>query len=110
MTYSYYGRRNNSIFDVFTLNPLPYPVLLILAVISIFLGMSWYFSYEEMVEAAEEQMSWVLLIIPLVILFVVRWLSSMENPDMLFAKSPWEWKRQTHHHPPEGALHGVWLL
>ncbi|XP_048233612.1 uncharacterized protein LOC8285147 [Ricinus communis] len=103
MTYSYYGRRNNSIFDVFTLNPLPYPVLLILAVISIFLGMSWYFSYEEMVEAAEEQMSWVLLIIPLVILFVVRWLSSMENPDMLFAKSPWEWKRQTHHHPPEGS-------
>ncbi|WCJ39555.1 hypothetical protein M5689_020536 [Euphorbia peplus] len=99
-----YGRRNNSIFDGFTLSPLPYPVLLILGVTSVFLGISWLFSYEDMVEAAEEQTKWVLLVIPLVIILVVRWLSSMENPDMLFAKSPWEWKRGTHHRaPPEGS-------
>ncbi|KAJ9132742.1 hypothetical protein P3X46_033579 [Hevea brasiliensis] len=101
MTY-YYGRRSNSIFDVFTLNPLPYPVLLMLAVISIFLGISWYFSYEEIAETAEMQMNWLLLATPLVLLFLVRWLSFMENPDM-FAKSPWEWKRRTHHRPPEGS-------
>ncbi|XP_050230922.1 uncharacterized protein LOC126679943 [Mercurialis annua] len=104
MSYYQYGRRNNSIFDSFTLNPVPYPVLLIFAVISLFLGISWYFSYEEMVESAEEQMNWLLLIVPLVLLFAVRWLSSMENPDLLFAKSPWDWKRGTHHRPaPEGS-------
>lgn len=100
MAYHYHGRRSNSIFDAFTLNPLPYPVLAILALVSIFLGISGLFSYEEMVEATEEQTKWVLLVIPLVILFIVRWLSSMDNPDSLFAKSPWELKRRTHHRPP----------
>ncbi|KDP27589.1 hypothetical protein JCGZ_19594 [Jatropha curcas] len=56
-----------------------------------------------MVEAAEEQMNWLLLATPLLLLFIVRWLSSMENPDMLFAKSPWDWKRGTHRRPPEGS-------
>ncbi|OAY52379.1 uncharacterized protein LOC110612609 [Manihot esculenta] len=103
MSYYYYGRRSNSIFEAFTLDPLPYPVLLILAVISIFLGISWYFSYEEIVETAKLQMNLLLLATPLLLLFLVRWLSSMENPDMLFAKSPWEWKRRTYHRPPEGS-------
>lgn len=94
----------SSILEVFSLNPLPYPVLLILAVISIFLGMSWYFSYEEAVESAEEQMSWVLLATPVVLVVVVRWLSSMENPgSSLFATSPWDQRRRTHHLPSEGS-------
>ncbi|KAB1207580.1 hypothetical protein CJ030_MR7G022882 [Morella rubra] len=93
----------SSIFEVFSLNPLPYPVMLILAVISIFLGMSWYFSYEEAVESAEEQMSWVLLATPIVLVIIVQWLSSMENPDRLFAMSPWDQRRRTHHRPSEGS-------
>lgn len=93
----------SSIFEVFSLNPLPYPVMLILAVISIFLGMSWYFSYEEAVESAEEQMSWVLLATPIVLVIIVQWLSSMENPDWLFAMSPWDQRRRTHHRPSEGS-------
>ncbi|KAF8405369.1 hypothetical protein HHK36_010273 [Tetracentron sinense] len=100
-----YGRRSqsSSILEVFTLNPLPYPVLLILAVISIFLGISWYFSYESVVEAAEEQMSWVITATPIVLLIAVHWLSSIENPERLFATSPSDRRRSTHHRPSEGS-------
>ncbi|KAJ4826098.1 hypothetical protein Tsubulata_010945 [Turnera subulata] len=88
----YYGRRSNSIFDVFSLNPLPYPVLLLLAVVAIFLGISWFFSYEDMVETAETQLSWVLLVIPLALIVIVRWFMS-----------PWDKRRRTHHIPSEGS-------
>ena len=100
-----YGRsRASSVLDAFTLNPLPYPVLLILAVIFVFLGTSWYFSYEEVVEAAEEQLGWVLFATPVVLLLIVRWLSSMDSSDYwFFSSSPWERRRRTHHIPSEGS-------
>ncbi|GAV91498.1 hypothetical protein CFOL_v3_34893 [Cephalotus follicularis] len=100
-----YDRRgSSSIFDAFTLNPLPYPVLLILAVILVFLGTSWYFNYESAMEDAEQQINWLLLATPLVLLVIVRWLSSMENADMIFAMSPWgDKRRRTHHQPSEGS-------
>jgi hypothetical protein len=100
---AYRRSTTTSILEVFSLNPLPYPVLLILAVISIFLGMSWYFSYEEAVESAEEQMGLVLLVTPVVLVVIVRWLSSMENPGSLFSTSPWNQRRRTHHLPSEGS-------
>ncbi|XP_023640150.1 uncharacterized protein LOC111831011 [Capsella rubella] len=78
-----YGERRSSILDSFSLSPLPYPVLLILAVASVFLLTSWYFSFEEAAESAEEQMNLALLLIPLFLIVLVRWLSSMENPDAL---------------------------
>lgn len=93
----------SSILEVFSLDPLPYPVLLILAVISIFLGMSWYLSYEDAVESVEEQMSWLLLATPLVLVIIVQWLSSLENPDWLFSMSPWDQRRRTHRRPSEGS-------
>ncbi|KAK6253796.1 hypothetical protein QUC31_015516 [Theobroma cacao] len=98
-----YYRRGDSIFDSFSLSPLPYPVLLILAVTSIFLGISWYVNYESVLEAAEEQMSWLLLITPVVLIFLARWLSSVEASDLLFGSSPWERRRRTHHRPSEGS-------
>ncbi|CAN1140295.1 hypothetical protein LINPERHAP1_LOCUS16240 [Linum perenne] len=85
----YYGRsRSDSFFDSFTLTPLPYPVLLILAVIAVFLGTSWYFSYEELVESTESQFGWGLFVLPVLLIFLVRWLSSF---------SPWELRRRTHY-------------
>ncbi|KAK3028654.1 hypothetical protein RJ639_037834 [Escallonia herrerae] len=57
----------SSILEVFSLDPLPYPVILFLCVIFIFLGTQWYVSYESMVEAAEENMGWALLAAPLLI-------------------------------------------
>ncbi|CAI0438375.1 unnamed protein product [Linum tenue] len=85
----YYRRRGDSIFDNFTLNPLPYPVLLILAVIAIFLGGSWYFSYEELVESTESSMGLGLFVLPVLLIFLVRWMSS-----------PWDRRRRTHYQAP----------
>ncbi|CAI0438376.1 unnamed protein product [Linum tenue] len=98
----YYRRRGDSIFDNFTLNPLPYPVLLILAVIAIFLGGSWYFSYEELVESTESSMGLGLFVLPVLLIFLVRWLSSMESCDMVFfgMSSPWDRRRRTHYQAP----------
>lgn len=95
----YNGRSNSSIFDSLTLSPLPYPVLLILAVASIFLFISWYVSYESAVEAAEEQLNWVLLLTPLLLILMVRWLSTMDTSDMFFSMSPWERRWRTHREP-----------
>ncbi|EXB36835.1 hypothetical protein L484_003219 [Morus notabilis] len=100
-----YGKRSTStsILEGFSLNPLPYPVLLIMAVTFIFLGTKWYFSFEEVVESAEEQINWVLFVVPILLILIVRWLSSMEDSDSLFGMSPWERRRRTHHRPSEGS-------
>ncbi|TXG64739.1 hypothetical protein EZV62_011733 [Acer yangbiense] len=95
--------RRSSFFDSFTLNPLPYPVFLILAVTFIFLGISWFFSYEEAIESAEEQMGWILFATPVVLIVFVRLLSSFETNMFFSSKSPWELRRSTHHHPSEGS-------
>ncbi|KAK6160795.1 hypothetical protein DH2020_004176 [Rehmannia glutinosa] len=76
-----YGRSTSfsSVSEVFSLNPLPYQVLLILAVIFIFLGLQWYVSLESAV-GAEESMGWLLMVVSLVFLFaVVKWLSSFDS-------------------------------
>ncbi|KAI3422939.1 uncharacterized protein J3R85_011564 [Psidium guajava] len=100
-----YGRStSSSIADVFTLNPLPYPVLVILAVISIFLGISWYFSYESAVETAEEQMGWILLATPIILIVLVTLLSSMDDPQSFFTgRSPWGRSGATYGRPSEGS-------
>ncbi|KAI3736349.1 hypothetical protein L6452_15888 [Arctium lappa] len=87
---------HSSIFEAFSLNPLPYPVLLILALIFFFLGFQWYSSYEEAIEATEESFNWLLLITPLLLLFAVKWLSSMDNPEKIFGfgLSPWDRRRR----------------
>ncbi|KAK7351912.1 hypothetical protein VNO77_11681 [Canavalia gladiata] len=99
-----YGRsRVSSVLEGFTLNPLPYPVLLILLVIFLFLGISWYFSYEEVVESAEEQLGWILFVTPVLLLLIARWLSSVDTSDWwFFSPSPWETRRRTHYQPSEG--------
>ncbi|KAK8370541.1 hypothetical protein V6Z12_A01G183600 [Gossypium hirsutum] len=94
--------RGDYILDLFSLTPLPYPVLLILSLTSVFLGISSYLNYESAVESADQQMSWVLFATPVVLILLARWLSSMEVSGMLFGSSPWERIRRTHHHPSEG--------
>lgn len=84
---AYQGRSSSISETFFTLTPLPYPVLLLLAVISIFLGASWYTSYESVVESAEQNFSWLLLATPVALILLVRWLSSIDNLDTLL---PWD--------------------
>lgn len=101
-----YPHRKNtasSILDGFSLNPLPYPVLLFLGVIFIFLGIQWFVSYEEVMEATEESFGWILMIVPLVLLFAVKWLSTVDPPDWFFGGSPWDRRRRTYQLPSEGS-------
>ncbi|XP_022136126.1 uncharacterized protein LOC111007895 [Momordica charantia] len=91
----------DSILDSLSLNPLPYPVLLLLGVVFVFLGASWWFSYESAVEAAEEQINWLLFATPVLLIVLVRCLSSVD--PSFFASSPWERRRSTHRLPPEGS-------
>ncbi|CAN6554665.1 unnamed protein product [Malus baccata var. baccata] len=100
---SYYGKSPTSSFlEGFSLSPLPYPVLLILAVLSIFLGISWYSSIESAVEEVGVQFNWVFLLTPVVLILIVKVLSYMD-PDWLFSMSLWEQRRRTHHLPSEGS-------
>ncbi|XP_074304455.1 uncharacterized protein LOC141639174 [Silene latifolia] len=75
----YIRRREPSILDGFSLRPLPYPVLLILLVVCVFLGMKFTSSYEEVVETTESQVNWLLLATPLILIFAVKLLSSVEG-------------------------------
>ncbi|GAA0140242.1 hypothetical protein LIER_35208 [Lithospermum erythrorhizon] len=96
----------SSIMDFLYLNPLPFPLLLVFFVISLFLGMKFYFSYESIVEATEESMGWFLMAAPLVILIIVRMLSGVENipGGWLFGSSPFDRRRRMYYQmPSEGS-------
>ncbi|PKI52924.1 uncharacterized protein LOC116194323 [Punica granatum] len=106
MAYYYNQRRSPTaaaISDGFTLSPLPWPVLVILAVAFVFLGTSWYFSLESAVETAEEEMGWLLLATPVVLLLLVQWLSSIESPDSFLG---WDRRRRSHHWMPPSSEGG----
>lgn len=94
------SRSGPSILDSFSLSPLPYPVLLILAVASVFLMTSWYLSFEDAAESAGEQMNLALLLIPLFLIVLVRWLSTVENPDAFLGM--FSNRRQTYGSPNAG--------
>ncbi|KAL3515026.1 hypothetical protein ACH5RR_021928 [Cinchona calisaya] len=100
-----YRRSSAATFlEVFSLNPLPYPVLLILGVIFIFLGLQWYVSYESVVEATEESMGWVLMAVPLVLIILVRLLSNVDSPERFFwGSSPWDRHRRMQYQYSEGS-------
>ncbi|KAM0935225.1 hypothetical protein DsansV1_C29g0209581 [Dioscorea sansibarensis] len=91
-----YGKREPSIFDSFTLSPLPYPVIFILAMVLLLLGISGFFTYESIMEDAEEQINWVLFIIPVVLLLLIRWLSSFESFEGLFGFLPYDYRRRSY--------------
>ncbi|CAO2815540.1 unnamed protein product [Amaranthus hypochondriacus] len=73
-----YPRRNPSICDGLTLRPLPYPVILILMIISIFLAIKFYFVSEEAAEAFEFEINWLLIATPLILIFAVKLLSARQ--------------------------------
>ncbi|KAG6499013.1 hypothetical protein ZIOFF_038769 [Zingiber officinale] len=78
------GYSSSALVEGFTLSPPPYPVLLVLLMVLLLLGLSWFFDYETFVEEAEEQMSWLLLLLPVLLVFLIRWVSSMESLDEAF--------------------------
>jgi len=84
---AYYGDRRpeSSIVEAFTLSPLPYPVILILLMVSLLLGVSWFFTYEDFIEEAAEQFSWALLAVPIALVLLIRWISSVDSFDGYFS-------------------------
>ncbi|GAB4853211.1 hypothetical protein Ancab_017398 [Ancistrocladus abbreviatus] len=93
MGYYYYGRRpyNPSILDYFY---LPFPLILFTIVIFLFLGISVYFSFAETAESTGTQINWLLLATPVLLIFAVRWLSSMQDPMCFFGLTPYERRRR----------------
>ncbi|XP_039065793.1 uncharacterized protein LOC120211282, partial [Hibiscus syriacus] len=80
------------IFDPFSSSSLPYPILLILTLTSIFFA--W--------NLVEEQMSRELFATPVALIFLARWLSSVDLSGMLFGSSTYERIRRTHQRSSEG--------
>jgi hypothetical protein len=87
---SYYDRRDSSIVEAFTLSPLPYPVIMILGMVTLLLGVSWFFSYEDFMEDAAEQFSWILLGIPIALVLIIKWISSVDSFEGYFGFYPTE--------------------
>ena len=89
---SYYDRRGGeaSIVEAFTLSPLPYPVILILVMVTLLLGVSWFFTYEDFIEEAAEQFSWILLGVPIALVLLIKWISSVDTFEGYFGFYPTE--------------------
>ncbi|WVZ56259.1 hypothetical protein U9M48_006816 [Paspalum notatum var. saurae] len=102
---SYYGdrRAESSIVEAFTLSPLPYPVLLILLMVSLLLGVSWFFTYEDFIEEASEQLSWALLVLPVALVLLIRWISSVETFEGYFGFYRTERHGRRYEAPAEGS-------
>ncbi|GJN30894.1 hypothetical protein PR202_gb19239 [Eleusine coracana subsp. coracana] len=83
---SYHGdrRAESSLVEAFTLSPVPSPVILILLMVTLLLGVSWFFTYEDFIEEATEQLSWLLLAVPIALVLLIRWISSVESFEGYF--------------------------
>ncbi|KAF9676119.1 hypothetical protein SADUNF_Sadunf09G0105100 [Salix dunnii] len=89
-----YRRRSDVVYDAFTLNPLPYPVLLIFAVIAFLFWIPWYLNHKDIAGTAEKQVNWLIFLVPFVIIAIVGWLFNM---------APWDRRRRTYQQPSEGS-------
>ncbi|BAH92077.1 uncharacterized protein [Oryza sativa Japonica Group] len=92
---AYQRGETSSVVEAFTLSPLPYPVILILLMVMLLLGVSWFFTYEDFMEEAAEQLSWALLLVPVALVLLIRWISSVDTFDGYFSFYPTErrWNR-----------------
>ncbi|RRT71029.1 hypothetical protein B296_00032198 [Ensete ventricosum] len=59
--------------------PLPLHLCLFLLTLFMFIGLSWYMTYESVFESLFDQLKFLLMMSPLVLLLVVHWLSSDER-------------------------------
>ncbi|KAJ6851683.1 uncharacterized protein M6B38_258265 [Iris pallida] len=56
--------------------PLPLHLCFFLLTLFLFVGVSWYLSYESLVESVADQLRVLLILSPLLLLLAVHWLSS----------------------------------
>lgn len=60
-------------------SPLPIHLCFLLVILFMFLGFSWYISYESLFEGLFDQIKLVLIVSPLVLLLVLHLLSNFDN-------------------------------
>ncbi|XP_039126814.1 uncharacterized protein LOC120262960 [Dioscorea cayenensis subsp. rotundata] len=61
---------------------LPIHLCFFLVILLLFMGISWYMSYESAFESVMEQLKLMLILSPLVLLLAVHWLSQ-RSPELL---------------------------
>ncbi|XP_038985563.1 uncharacterized protein LOC120111747 [Phoenix dactylifera] len=64
--------------------PLPLHLCFFLLTLFLFIGLSWYMSYESAFESLIDQIKLFLIVSPLVLLLVVHWLSSCDRRRVPF--------------------------
>ncbi|CAM8899293.1 unnamed protein product [Rhodiola kirilowii] len=89
----------------FSLNPPPHPVLIILAILSVFLGVSWYSSFDSARESAGEHLNWLLLATPVALIFLAHLASSIEDPEEWLFGTPLERRLRSHGRVDGGGDH-----
>ncbi|GJN08466.1 hypothetical protein PR202_ga26388 [Eleusine coracana subsp. coracana] len=58
--------------------------------VTLLLGVSWFFTYEDFIEEATEQLSWLLLAVPIALVLLIRWISSVDSFEGYFGFYPSE--------------------
>uniref|UniRef100_A0A7N0U5U8 Uncharacterized protein n=1 Tax=Kalanchoe fedtschenkoi TaxID=63787 RepID=A0A7N0U5U8_KALFE len=99
---------SNPYFSSSSLHPPPYPALILLAILAVFLAASWRSSYESAREAAGAHLGWALLATPVALIFLARLVSSVENAEEWVFGTPLERQRRSHLRGRPGREGGGW--
>ncbi|CAA6655957.1 unnamed protein product [Spirodela intermedia] len=59
--------------------PVPYPVLLLLGLVGLLLGVPLFLAYESAVEEAQQRLNWGLMAVPVLLIFAIRWAASFQG-------------------------------
>ncbi|PKI78722.1 hypothetical protein CRG98_000947 [Punica granatum] len=68
--------------------PMPHTVLLFLLITAIFIALSKLLAFDSLFEAPEININWGLLAVPIVILAIVHYLSSLDKPRKFYGPVP----------------------
>ncbi|KAL9668335.1 hypothetical protein QQ045_002715 [Rhodiola kirilowii] len=90
------SNNTSSISNSLSLNPPRHPVLIILAILYVFLGASWYSSLDSARESAGEHLNWLLLATLVALIFLAHLASSVKDPEELIFGTPVERRRRSH--------------
>ncbi|XP_031495230.1 uncharacterized protein LOC116260850 [Nymphaea colorata] len=102
-------RRDSSMLYAFTISPLPYPVLLVVVLVLVLLGISSYLSYEDVLEDVATQINLVMLVIPVLIVIILRWLWTVEDEWNFLGFRPYDWKYDYRRRRPSEGSSPWWV-
>ncbi|CAA7391362.1 unnamed protein product [Spirodela intermedia] len=83
----YTGSGGPSALENLGVQPVPYPVLLILGLVGLLLGVPLFLAYESAVEEAQQRLNWGLMAVPVLLIFAIRWAASFQGSGLPFGLS-----------------------